>query len=58
MYLVIIDGVAVLYAVRSAYLANARPLKRKDRLTAVVLACLASTILLVGVLNLAYARIP
>ncbi len=46
-------GVAVLHAVRSAYLANARALERKDRLTSLTLVCLASTILLVGVLNLA-----
>jgi len=50
-------GVAVLHTVRSASLANARALKRKDRLTSVTLACLASTILLVGVLNLASARL-
>ena len=50
-------GVNVLYVVRSAYLANARALRRKDRLTAITLVCLASTILLIGVLNLAYARV-
>jgi hypothetical protein len=46
-------GMAVLHTIRSASLANARTLKRKDRLTSLTLACVASTILLVGVLNLA-----
>lgn len=50
-------GVAVLHTVRSASRANARALERKDRLTSVTLACLASMILLVGVLNLASARL-
>jgi hypothetical protein len=50
-------GVMVLHAVRGASMANARALKHKDRLTAIALACLASTILLIGVLNLASARL-
>lgn len=50
-------SVAVLQAVRGASLANARALKRKDRLTAMALAWLSSTILLIGVLNLASARL-
>jgi hypothetical protein len=50
-------GVEVLHAVRSAYLANAGALKRKDRLAAVTLACVVSTIFLIGVLNLASASL-
>jgi hypothetical protein len=45
-------GVAVLHTVRSASLANARALKRKDRLVALALAWLALSMLLIGALNI------
>jgi hypothetical protein len=48
-------GVAVLHTVRSASLANARALKRKDRLTALALAWLALSMLLIGALDIASA---
>jgi hypothetical protein len=50
-------GVAVLHAVRSASLANAQALRRKDRLTSSALALLASSMLLIGLLNLASATV-
>jgi hypothetical protein len=48
-------SVAVLRAVRSSFLVNARALRLKDRLTALALAWLAMSMFLVGALNLASA---
>jgi hypothetical protein len=50
-------GVAALGMVRSAFLANDRALKVKDRLTAVTLAWLLSSVLLIGVLHVAGATL-
>ena len=50
-------AVVVLRAVRTATLANARALRRKDRLTSLALACLAMSMILIGVLNVASATL-
>lgn len=50
-------SVAVLRMVRNAFLANAQALRLKDRLTAIALAWLASSMFLIGVLNLASATL-
>jgi len=50
-------AVVVLRAVRTATLVNARALRRKDRLTSLALACLAMSMILIGVLNVASATL-
>jgi hypothetical protein len=50
-------SVAMLRMVRNAFLANARALRLKDRLTAIALAWLALSMFLIGVLNLTSATL-